>query len=59
MQSNTDVDIKMIVPQLSLEIFVCGSAGVIFFVCLLAIVILSVRDRFKSQKNSDVSFSKL
>ena len=45
-QSSSNVDIKMIVPQLSLEILVCGLAGVIFFVFLLAIAILSVRDRY-------------
>ena len=55
--SNTNVDIKMNAPQLSLEILVCDFdlAGVIFFVCLLIIACLP----FKSQKNSDVYYSKL
>ena len=61
-QSNTatSVDIlKMIVPQISPEILVCGLTGVIFLISLLAIIILSIRTRLRAQKKHDVSFTKL
>ena len=57
--TNTGVDIKMILPQISLEILVCGLAGVIFFVFLLVIIILSIRNRLHSQKKHAVAFTKL
>ena len=57
--TNTGVDIKMIVPQMSLEILVCGLAGVIFFLSLLVIIILSIRNRLNSQKKHAVAFTKL
>ena len=55
----TSVDIKMIVPQISPEILVCGLTGVIFLISLLAIIILSIRTRLRAQKKHDVAFTKL
>ena len=55
----TGVDIKMIVPQISPEILVCGLTGVIFLISLLAIIILSIRTRLRAQKKHDVAFTKL
>ena len=55
----TGVDIKMIVTQISLEILVCGLTGVIFLISLLAIIILSIRTRYRAQKKHDVAFTKL
>lgn len=55
----TGVDIKMVVPQISLEILVCGLTGVIFLISLFAIIILSIRTRFRNKKKHDVAFTKL
>ena len=57
--NDTGVDIKMIIPQMSPEILVCGMAGVIFFVSLLVIIIFSIRNRLNSQKKHAVAFTKL
>ena len=56
---NTGVDIKMVVPQISMEILVCGLTAAIFLVSLLVIVIFLIRNRLYPQKKRDVAFTKL
>ena len=59
MESNTDVDIQMFLPQLSPEILICGLAGVIFFISILVITFISIRERLRPNKSSGVAFTKL
>ena len=59
MESNTDVDIQMVLPQLSPEILICGLAGAIFFISILVITFISIRERLRPNKNSGVAFTKL
>ena len=59
MESNTNVEILMVLPQLSPEILICGLAGVIFFISLLVIMFITIRNRFRTIKNSGVAFQKL
>ena len=55
--STNDVDIKMIVPQMSPEILACCVAGVFL---LVSIIILFIRDHLKYQKKKlNVAFTKL
>ena len=59
MKSNTDVDIQMVMPQLPEEILICSLVGVIFLISILVITFISIRGRFRPNKNSGVSFTKL
>ena len=56
-RNNINVDIKMIVPQMSPEILACCVVGVIL---LVSIIILFIRDHLRCQKKKlDVAFTKL
>ena len=56
-QSNINVDVKMIVPQMSPEILACCAIGVIL---LVFIIILFIRDLLRCQnKKLDIAFTKL
>ena len=59
MEGNTDVEIMMVLPQLSAEILICGLAGVIFLISFLVIMFITIRNRFRTNKNSGVAFQKL
>ena len=59
MKSNTDVDIQMVLPQLPEEILICSLVGMIFLISILVITFLSIRGRFRPNKNSGVFFTKL
>ena len=59
MDSNTDVDIQMLVPQLSQEILICSLVGLIFLISILVITFSFLKDCFRPNKNSSVAFTKL
>ena len=59
MEGNNDVEIMMVLPQLSAEILICGLAGVIFLISFLVIMFITIRNRFRTNKNSGVAFQKL
>ena len=58
-ESNTDVDIQIVLPQLQPEILICGLAGVILFISILAITFVSIRECLRPNKISCVAFTKL